>query len=183
MKKSEIRTLQMEVLKLGQARQIGRSHNTFRTVLYRVGRCDGEVFIIIDGTEPSGGGTTTKKWIPLGRLCPLFERWEWEDAEVASNGDGYPVARFGKYFKPALPGNNSVSGRMVAVLRKEGVLVAGDMVTVLLPGYSTDFSFRKSVLNPFFGLDDVVDCYLELFDPVDVVTVPLDRVFNPGSMS
>ena len=95
MKKSEIQTLSMEVVKRGEARQVGRSKSTFRMVLYRIGRCGDEVFIIIDGTEPSGGGTTTRKWVPLSRLLPLFEQWVLEDDEVATNGDGCPIAHLG----------------------------------------------------------------------------------------
>ena len=101
-------------------------------VQYRVGRCGGEVFIIIDGTEPSCAGTTTRKWIPVSRLRPSFEEWARQDAESIASGDG-AVAHFGKYLKPPLPKNSTMSGRMAAVLRKEGILVAGDMVEVLLP--------------------------------------------------
>ncbi len=181
MKKSEIQTLSMEVVKRGEARQVGRSKSTFRMVLYRIGRCGDEVFIIIDGTEPSGGGTTTRKWVPLSRLLPLFEQWVLEDDEVATNGDGCPIAHFGKYFKPVLPGNSSMSGRMVAVLRLEGVLVAGDMVAVLLPDYPTNFSFRKSLRHPAFGLNDLVADCLALPASMEVLDVPLDRVFDPES--
>jgi hypothetical protein len=182
-KQIQIEMRPMEIVKRGEARQIGRSKSTFRMVQYRIGRCGGELFLIIDGTEPSGGGTTTRKWIPLGRLRPPFEQWAREDAVVAADGGDGPVAHFGKYFKPVLPGNSSMSGRIVAVLRKERVLVAGNMVTMLLPNYPTSFSFRKSVRNPAFGLDDLVAACLALPASVEVLDVPVDRVFNPEDAS
>jgi hypothetical protein len=54
-------TLQMAIVKEGHVRQIGRTKKTCRIVHYRLGRCDGEIYIIIDGVVPGPGGSTTAR--------------------------------------------------------------------------------------------------------------------------
>jgi hypothetical protein len=169
----------MGIIKKGHARQIGRTNKTCRIVYYRLGRCDDEIYIIIDGVVPGPGGSTTARWIPVRLLLPLFEQWARRDAEVFPNYGDRSIARFGKYFKPALPRNSTVSGRVAAVLRNERVLVAGDMVTVSLPEYPRNFRFQSSVRNPSFSLDDFLKMHLADSAPKTVVDVLPGEVFNP----
>lgn len=128
--------------------QIGRPE---RDIEYRIGRCGKKLYLIIDGVVPKGG-TTTKKWISLETLRPLFAAWKRENQETPDLSS-FSRARFGNYFKSALPKNRTMSGRVVAVLRKHDVLIAGDLVRVYLPEYPRDFYFRVSILNPRKSFD------------------------------
>lgn len=184
MQKKPVEMVEMEIIEeFGRAQQIGRPSTT---VFYRIGRLKERVYIIIDGVEPPGG-RTTKKWIPVEGLRPLFDDWvrENEKLQLLPEHEHLQIAQFGSYFKPALPGNSTMSGRMVAILRKEKVLLLGNLVSIQLPKkYPQDYYFYNSVLNPRFGFDDFVKKWEDpkRHPPKKVEPVPVKKIFIPKTL-
>lgn len=164
--------LKMDIVGKGVAWQIGRTKEVRRKVYYRIGRLNGEVYLIIDRVKPSPSGTTTKKWIPVALLQEPFMLWEVENRRLDTE-----IPQFAKYFCMYLPPNRNMPGRVVAVLRKERVLRPKGPVNKRI-NRGGMLKFRRSVMNPKFSLADFIAAYQKAESIEEPEDVTMKEIFT-----